>query len=164
MKNSAMAEKEATARIKINKLLEESWWRFFDEWAKKSRKVFVWDFILSNSMSFGRPYIMWTEWYVHDGRLILRNDDTKITKNFLYYILSSANTYNQFEQLATWWVVKNLNSDLVKSVNIPLPSLEEQQQIVAEIEKEEVMVESAKQLIEVYEKKIKEKIDEVRGR
>ena len=148
----------------VTKIINSTKEKITPEWAKKSRKVFVWDFILSNSMSFGRPYIMWTEWYVHDGRLILRNDDNKITKDFLYYILSSANTYNQFEQLATWWVVKNLNSDLVKQVNIPLPSLEEQNQIVAEIEKEEAMVESAKQLIEVFEKKIKDRIDEIRGK
>lgn len=148
----------------ITKIINSTKEKITPEWAKKSRKVFVWDFLLSNSMSFGRPYIMWTEWYVHDGRLILRNDDNKITKDFLYYILSSANTYNQFEQFATWWVVKNLNSDLVKQVKIPLPSLEEQHQIVAEIEKEEAMVESVKQLIEVFEKKIKERIDEIRGK
>lgn len=146
----------------ITKIINSTKEKITPEWAKKSRKVFVWDFLLSNSMSFGRPYIMWIEWYVHDGRLILRNDNNKITKDFLYYILLSTNTYNQFEQLATWWVVKNLNSDLVKQVNIPLPSLEEQNQIVAEIEKEEAMVESAKQLIEVFEKKIKDRIDEVR--
>jgi hypothetical protein len=29
-KDGLMAEKEAKARIKINKLLEESGWRFFD--------------------------------------------------------------------------------------------------------------------------------------
>jgi type I restriction enzyme M protein len=45
-----------------------------------------------------------------------------------------------------------------------IPSLEEQNQIVAEIEKEEAMVESAKQLIEVFEKKIKDRIDEIWGK
>jgi type I restriction enzyme M protein len=53
---------------------------------------------------------------------------------------------------------------LVKQVNIPLPSLEEQNQIVAEIEKEETMVESVKQLIGVFEKKIKDRIDEIWGK
>ena len=47
---------------------------------------------------------------------------------------------------------------------IPLPPLEEQNQIVAEIEKEEAMVENAKQLIEVFEKKIKDRIDEIWGK
>jgi len=37
------------------------------EGAKKSRFVDVGDFILSNSMSFGRPYIMKTQGYIHDG-------------------------------------------------------------------------------------------------
>lgn len=31
-----MSDKEAKARVKIDKLLEASWWRFFDEWDKKA--------------------------------------------------------------------------------------------------------------------------------
>ena len=38
------------------------------EGAKQSRYVKERDFILTNSMSFGRPYIMKTTGYIHDGR------------------------------------------------------------------------------------------------
>ncbi len=37
------------------------------EGAKQSRFVQEGDLILTNSMSFGRPYIMKTQGYVHDG-------------------------------------------------------------------------------------------------
>jgi len=39
--------------------------------AEKSRKIFPGDFLLSNSMSFGRPYISRIEGCVHDGWLII---------------------------------------------------------------------------------------------
>src|SRR3546814_14929384 len=42
------------------------------EGAKKSRYVKPGDFILSNSMSFGRPSIMATDGCIHDGWLLLR--------------------------------------------------------------------------------------------
>lgn len=133
------------------------------DWAAKSRKVDVGDFILSNSMSFGRPYIMWTSWYVHDGWLILRNNNEQLSKDYLYYILSSTQVYNQFESLATWWVVRNLNSALVKTVKIPLPPIEIQQSIVDRIEEEQRLVDANRRLIEIYEGKIREKMDEVWG-
>ena len=42
------------------------------EGAKQSRFVKEGDFILTNSMSFGRPYIMKTSGYIHDGWFVLR--------------------------------------------------------------------------------------------
>ena len=53
------------------------------------------------------------------------------------------------------------NTVLSKQIKIPLPPLEVQQEIVAEIEEERKHVESSQWLIEVNEDKIREKIDEV---
>lgn len=125
------------------------------EGAEKSRKVFVGDFVLSNSMSFGRPYIMKIEGYIHDGWLRLSEDASKIGKDFLYYILSSYIVTEQFENAATGGVVRNLNSELVRNVEIPLPPLEIQKQIVERIESERALVEASKKLIEIYTQKTK---------
>jgi len=55
----------------------------------KTRLVNIGDFILSNSMSFGRPYIMKTTGCIHDGWLVLRQNGTKtFDTEFLYYLLS----------------------------------------------------------------------------
>ena len=67
------------------------------EGAKKSRYVKEGDFILSNSMSVGRPYIMKTNGCIHDGWLLLKKKNSNITDDYLYYILSSQNIYNQFK-------------------------------------------------------------------
>ena len=103
------------------------------EWVKRSRMVYPWDFILSNSMSFGRPYIMKTSWCIHDWRLVLRPDN-RIDKEFLYYLLGSNFMYKKFENSASWTGVKNLNIDKVKVVEIPLPPLETQKAIVARLD------------------------------
>ncbi|WP_370227791.1 restriction endonuclease subunit S [Mesoflavibacter sp.] len=101
----------------------------------KSRVVTDGDFILSNSMSFGRPYIVKTTGCVHDGWLILRiKDEKQITKDFLYTVLGSNYVYQQFSQLASGTTVKNLNSSLVKKVKIKYPPLPEQQRIVAKLD------------------------------
>jgi type I restriction enzyme S subunit len=56
----------------------------------KIRIVNKGDFILSNSMSFGRPYIMKTTGCIHDGWLVLKQNGKKIFETeFLYYLLSS---------------------------------------------------------------------------
>jgi len=131
------------------------------EGAEKSRKVLVGDFVLSNSMSFGRPYIMKIDGYIHDGWLRLSEDIERVGKDYLYYILSSSIVMDQFEKAATGGVVRNLNSELVRNVIIPLPSLTIQKQIVTEIEAERELVESAKKLVGIYEGKTKEVIDKL---
>lgn len=98
----------------------------------KTRVVNEGDFILSNSMSFGRPYIMKTTGCIHDGWLVLRQTDKKLFETeFLYYLLSSPLVFNQFNELAAGSTVRNLNIALVSSVAVPIPPLPEQQSIIA---------------------------------
>jgi len=134
------------------------------EGAAKSRRVEVGDFILSNSMSFGRPYIMKTTGYIHDGWLVLRaSEQEKIEQDFLYYILGTEYVQSQFEAAATGGVVRNLNSDLVRNTKIPLPRIEIQREIVAELEAEQQLINASKELIEIYQAKIKSTLAEVWG-
>jgi hypothetical protein len=90
--------------------------------------VYVGDFILSNSMSFGRPYIMKTAGCIHDGWLVLHQP--KIDPDYLYHVLSSDLVFSQFDRLAAGSTVRNLNIGLAKSVEIPFPPLPEQRRIV----------------------------------
>jgi restriction endonuclease S subunit len=131
------------------------------EGAKKSRFVKEGDFILSNSMSFGRPYIVKTTGCIHDGWLLLSDINDKVDKDFLYYILSDKDTQDQFENSATGGVVRNLNADLVRQVKIPLPSIEVQRGMVEEMEKEEEIIASNRKLIEVMEQKISDVLSEI---
>jgi type I restriction enzyme S subunit len=105
--------------------------RIKPEGAKRSREVAYGDFLLSNSMSFGRPYILRTSGCIHDGWLVLRYDKQKLTEDYLYHVLSSDAVYAQFVKLAVGAVVKNLNSEVVRQVRIPLPPVSEQRRIAA---------------------------------
>ena len=118
--------------------------------AAKSRRVKPGDFILSNSMSFGRPYIMATDGCIHDGWLLLRDHSEKLDQDFLYNILGSLQVFAQFEQAATGGVVNNLNSELVRRVKIPLPPLEIQKEIVAEIEDYQKVINGARAILDNY--------------
>lgn len=115
----------------------------------KTRIVEVGDFILSNSMSFGRPYIMKTRGCIHDGWLVLREKEKDLlNKDFLYYLLGSPYIFSQFDKLAAGSTVRNLNIGLVSSVEIPIPPLQEQQQIVALLDEAFAAIDQAKANIE----------------
>lgn len=60
-------------------------------------------------------------------------------------------------------VFDSINRKLISEIQIPLPLLSVQQEIVAQIEAEQEIVNANKKLIEIYEKKIKDKIVEVWG-
>jgi len=100
---------------------------------KKSREVFPGDLLLSNSMSFGRPYIMGINGAIHDGWLVIR-DNKRIDKNYLYHVLGSPYVFNQFSKSAKGSTVRNLNIDIVSEVSIQLKPLPEQRAIVSKIE------------------------------
>lgn len=100
------------------------------EGLKKSRWVEENEFLLSNSMSFGRPYILKTNGCIHDGWLVLRDYQEFLNIDFFYYVLTSDNVQKQFRTKAQGSTVSNLNTDRVASVTIPIPPLSEQQSIV----------------------------------
>ncbi len=99
----------------------------------KTRMVFPGDFLLTNSMSFGRPYITQIEGCIHDGWLRI-SPPSSLNKDFLYLLLSSRFIRNVFEAAAAGGVVLNLNADKVRTVPIPLPPLSEQSRIVTRVE------------------------------
>jgi restriction endonuclease S subunit len=93
---------------------------------------------------------MKTSGCIHDGWLLMSNFNEQLNKDYLYYILSSEVTQQQFAIAAKGGTsVDNLNIDKVSNVQIPIPPKEIQQKIVAEIE-----------VLEKKEKKMREKIEE----
>lgn len=96
------------------------------EGEKKSRAVHKGDFILSNSMSFGRPYILGIDGCVHDGWLILSEYNKTFDELYLYHALRSEHVQHQFSGKVNGATVKNLNSDLVKATYIKVPDMDMQ--------------------------------------
>ena len=101
------------------------------EGATKSRYLHPGDFILSNSMSFGRPYILKTDGCIHDGWIAMSDYENSLLSGYLYEVLNSNYVQDYWKQKANnGGAMSNLNSDIVRSTIIPIPSLEEQQRIV----------------------------------
>ena len=101
---------------------------------KKSRLIHKGDFLLTNSMSFGRPYISNIEGCIHDGWLVISPIGESFIQDYLYYLLSSRFSYDQFCGVVSGAVVQNLNSDKVAGALFPLPPIEEQKRIVEFLE------------------------------
>lgn len=118
--------------------------------AKQSRFVREGDFILTNSMSYGRPYIMKTSGYIHDGWFVLRLN-AALDTDYFYYLLSSNLVQLQFAQLASGSVVKNISGDLVKRVVLPIPPLAQQKVIV---QKFLAVSEETQRLESIYQQKL----------
>ena len=107
--------------------------RIKPEGMSKSRFVHKGDFLLTNSMSFGRPYITQVEGCIHDGWLVISLIGGAYCQDFLYYLLSSNFAYAQFSSKVAGAVVQNLNSDKVANSLFPIPPKTEQEKIVQKI-------------------------------
>ena len=114
-----------------SKYIERTKRRIRPEGAIRSRAVVPGDLLLTNSMSFGRPYIMRTTGCIHDGWLVLAKKREGIDQDFFYRLLGSETVYAAFARLAAGATVKNLNIDLVRGVSLPVPPLPEQRRIAA---------------------------------
>lgn len=128
---------------KGQKLITATAEKITKEGATKSRFVDVGDFILSNSMSFGLPYIMGIPGYIHDGWFVFRLPK-QINSDYFYYLLSSSYVSEQFNNLAVGGVVKNISGDLVKKAILPLPPFSEQQRIVEKLDEVLAQVDTIK--------------------
>ena len=95
----------------------------------RSRYVKIGDFLLSNSMSFGRPYILRTEGCIHDGWLVIQDYHDHFDTEYLYYHLSSEAILSQYLRYAAGSSVLNLNKQLVSKISVAIPHREEQRAI-----------------------------------
>ena len=119
------------------------------EGVKKSREVKEGDFLLTNSMSFGRPYILRTSGCIHDGWLVLSPKSDDIHTDYFYHYLGSQDVKNKLSSKAAGAVVKNLNKDIVKGLEIPLPPLPEQKRIAAILDKADAIRRKRQQAIQL---------------
>ena len=86
-------------------------------------------------------------------------DAEKLDNYFLYYFMLGFD----LSLISNSAGVALINNPDIKGVKIPLPPIEIQRQIVAELEAEQQLINANKKLIEIYQQKIKSKIAEVWG-
>lgn len=115
------------------KYIESTEEKIIPEGVSRSRYVKEGDFLLSNSMSFGRPYILKTNGCIHDGWLVIQNYQDNFDSDFLYYVLGSESVLNQYKAMASGSSVLNLNKEIVKKVRVHCPKMKEEQTHIATI-------------------------------
>ena len=121
--------------------------------AEKSRFLHAGDFILSNSMSFGRPYILKIDGCIHDGWIAMSDFEKDVLPDYLYEYLNS-------DVVQKYWIMKannggamtNLNSDIVKATPIYIPPLQEQHRIVSILDTFEASIQNLEQQLAQREK------------
>ena len=113
----------------------------------RSRMVYEGDLILSNSMSYGRPYIMNIQGCVHDGWLVIQKYDKAFDRDYLYYALSSNLTMQQYIAMAAGSSVQNLNKEKVAKVVLPKPEIPEQKKIAEILSDADVLITDLQKLI-----------------
>jgi type I restriction enzyme M protein len=95
-------------------------------------------------------------------RLKYRKD--VILGDYLNYCLNTNKAKEFCQRVKTDGINQsNINAKVLATFQIPLPKIETQRQIVAQIEKEQALVNANEQLIEIFEQKIKDRITKVWG-
>ena len=112
--------------------------------AKKSRSVSCGELILSNSMSYGKPYILKINGCIHDGWYVFRKNEN-IDVKFLYFFLISGYAQNQIKNYASGSTVSNISSDLMKKIAITIYDIPTQKLIVEQIEKNLTIINKIKE-------------------
>ena len=87
-----------------------------------------------------------------------------ILPEYLLYLLRTTEYRNKTVLLSNKANITNISQENLKSLEIPLPSLEIQHSIVTEIEAEKKAVDGCRELITLYEGKIKAVIERVWGK
>ena len=132
--------------IKIGDVSKESKYivnteeKITQEGISKSRLLHKGDFILSNSMSFGRPYILSIDGCIHDGWIAMSNFEKYFLPDFLYHLLRTSNIQKYWKSKASSGTVSNLNADIVRATIVPIPPIEKQEKIVGILDKFDALV------------------------
>lgn len=135
------------------KYIETTEEKIIQEGVSRSRFVNEGDFLLSNSMSFGRPYILKTKGCIHDGWLVIQNYQDNFDREFLYYVLGSESIMKQYKAMASGSSVLNLNKEIVKNVVIACPSsIEEQTRIATILSDMDAEIQALETKLEKYRK------------
>lgn len=88
---------------------------------------------------------------------------SNVVPEYLYYSVIMDSYVHQLESKMGKGAYPSVNTDDLKQSTIPLPLIEEQKQIVADLETEQKLIDANKKLITLYQQKIRTKIAEVWG-
>ena len=99
--------------------------------------------------------------YIFASFLLGLRPRKSVDNRFLWIILNQYRRNGIYLNQMRQQVNGLFNREELKDILIPLPPIEEQKEIVAKIEAEQALIEPNKQIIEVFTKKIQDRISEI---
>jgi restriction endonuclease S subunit len=131
---------------------------------KPHRKPQKDDILYTVTGSYGIPVLIESDIkFCFQRHIGLIRASAKINTRYLYYLLSSSFILNQADAAATGVAQKTVSLTTLRDFSIPVPPIETQKVIVAEIEAEQALVNANRELIERFEKKIQTVLNRIWG-
>lgn len=131
---------------------------------KPHRKPMKGDILYTVTGSFGIPLLIdFEKEFCFQRHIGLVRPNAKVENAYLYYYLQTPDAFSQADKSATGMAQRTVSLNSLRGFIIPLPPHEIQRNIVLQIEKEQELVNANKQLIEIFEQKIKDRIAKIWG-
>ena len=123
------------------------------------------DVLYSKNGTIGVAKLVDWEWdfSIFVSLALIKPCPESLDSRYLECFLNSDAAYAQAKSRSKSGTVTNLHLIDIKTIQIPLPSLGKQQQIVTEIEAEQVLISANRDLIVRFEKKIQDTLSRVSG-
>lgn len=116
--------------------------------------------LVSSRATIGRVAITKEETATNQGfKNIIIKDDNKILPYFVAMCMTAK--IDEMNQLASGGTYKEISKTNFETLKIPVPPLEIQKQLVAEMEEQEKIIEANKKLIKIMEQKIAEVLNDI---
>jgi len=119
--------------------------------------------IISSGLKVALTPVSFNDSLLNQRVAVIKNIENISNIKFIYYVLCSPFVYDYILEKSRSLMQPNLSINDLKSLKIPYPSLKIQKNIVTQIEREQKAIDSNKELITIFENKIKDKIAEVWG-
>lgn len=119
--------------------------------------------IISSGLKVALTPVSFNDSLLNQRVAAIKNIEKISNIKFIYYVLCSPFVYDYVLEKSRSLMQPNLSINDLKSLKIPCPLLKTQENIVAQIEGEQKAIDANKELITIFENKIKDKIADVWG-
>jgi len=132
---------------KTKKYLNSTEQYLSDEGVAKSRLVKPNDLIMSICATVGKPIILNIDACIHDGFILFDDlNNSKIITDYLYYLLQKKE--EEFKGMGQTGTQANLNTNIVGSTLIAIPTIKEQKKIASILSTVDKQIDNVDALIE----------------
>jgi len=100
---------------------------------------------------------------INSGMVVLRPDLRYFISEYIFYLFQTEYMQKKFCEISSGSAQPQLPIRSLNIIKIPVPDLKTQKQVVVQLEKEQKAVEATRNLITLFEQKIKERIAKVWG-